>query len=65
MCDEGKDRFWGGGDALRIFLPENGSAGQISSRNTDLNIDVEALFACSWQTRLETRYKLQTITWGG
>ena len=36
MCDEGKDRFWG---ALRIFLAENGAAGQISLRNTGLEAD--------------------------
>ena len=36
MCDEGKDRFFGGegGGAEFFFLPENGAAGQISLRNT-------------------------------
>ena len=37
MCDKGKDNFFLGG-ALRIFLAENGAAGQISLRNTVINV---------------------------
>ena len=36
MCDEGKDRFWGGG-VLRNYLAEKWAAGQISLRSTALD----------------------------